>query len=130
MVTATRYSISMLFVIVTLVIGGLLAALWQTQQPRLYRLQVVNNSDLMIDQVQVMGSALVASNRLVSVAPGEKGLLEVQLSGDGQLRFEVVQQGTKIDMLVVKNGSPAHWVQSLSVENQRRFLLSEGLLQQ
>lgn len=126
MATATRYCIITLLV---LVVGGLFIAVWQALQPKLYRLQVINNSDLMIDQVRLIGSALVASNTLVNLAPGDKGLLEAELSGDGQLRFEVIQQGTKVDLLVVKNGSPTHWVQSLSVEKQRRFLLTEGLLQ-
>lgn len=111
----------LMIVIVSLII-------WQANQPKLYRLQVVNNSDLMIDQVRVLGSALVSSNTLLDLLPGSHGLLEIQLNSGGQLRFEVAQQGTKVDMIVVKNGNPKDWVQSLSVENNRRFLLSSNFL--
>lgn len=120
--------VNSILMLAVIVVVALLFAIWWVQQPKLYRLQVVNNSDLMIDQARVLGSALVTSNTLVNLPPGSYGLLKAQLSGEGQLRFEISQQGTKVDMLVVKKGSPEHWVQSLSVENKRRFLLSEGLL--
>ena len=111
------------------VVSLLLAALWQAWQPKVYRLQVINRSDLMVDQARVMGSALLASNSLTQLQPGDSGLLEAQLHNSGELRFEVTQQGIIVDLLVVKDGTPEHWQQTLHVENQRRFLLSEGLLE-
>lgn len=111
--------------IVTIVIVALLALYWQGQQPKLYRLWVVNNSDVAADQVSLLGSGVTLESTM-SLAAGKSSELAVQLRGQGELRLLVRQGLNRIDTLLVRDVSQLDvYRKRLNIEVGNRYLLGE-----
>lgn len=123
MVSFLRNKLAWLALLIV-VIGWLV---WWANQPLVYRLLVINQGEYTLDKVSVQGSALVSANDLMNVPPNTHGLIEATISGEGQLRFEVLQGVNRVDMLLVKQGIPSVWSQTLTIEGTGRYMVSDGL---
>jgi hypothetical protein len=109
--------------IVLLLVAAFL--LWRLQYVDEYQLEIINGSQYPVDQVRLFGSAVVEQRLSTALAPGDSASILVQLHKTGAIRFEVSQQGNRIDTYIVQDVSTLeHHLQQLHVHPNNRFIIS------
>jgi hypothetical protein len=120
----------LLIVISCVLFLGVIAWYVQNQQPTQYRLEIINRSDYPVQQVLLFGSALMTDVAADDILPERSALITTSLYQMGELRFQVSQQGNRIDTLIASDVSAMEQgAHQLRIEKGGRYILApfEGL---
>jgi hypothetical protein len=113
--------------IVVLLLVAACFLVWRLQQNTLYQLEVINRAEQSVDHVRLFGTALAKEMKIEQLAAGGSSTLVAILRPDGDLKFEVLIAGTKIDTFIQQD------IRELKTEQQRleihpnnRFIISNA----
>ena len=123
---AGRMKARILWFVAVVVVLAVLATLllWQFFQPRVFVLEVSNDSDKAVAEVRVFGSAVEHELTLQQLLPGARQQLTTPLLRKGELRFEVSQGLNRIDTFIAEDVAlleKNH--QRLIIHNNSRFII-------
>ena len=112
-------------VVLSLVLAAVFM-IWRLQQNMIYQLEVINSAEKPVEYVRLFGSAMAKELKLEQLAPGDSSTLVAILKSEGDLKFEVLIGGNRIDSFIEQD------VQVLTSDQQRleihpnnRFIISD-----
>lgn len=113
--------------VVLLLVVTAIFSIWRLQQNTIYQLEVINRAENPVDHVRLFGTALAKELKLEQLASGDSSTLVAILKPEGDLKFEVLIDGNRVDAFIEED------IQALKSDQQRleihpnnRFIISDS----
>lgn len=100
--------------------------MWWSGRPAMYKLTIINASNIVVDSVAFVGSGVSSPAGIALLRPGDTDYLEAEVQRQGELRIQISQSGYQIDSLIKKTSAPLDAEQQrLTIHAGNRYIFSQ-----